>query len=80
MTRLVDALRALQLAGEVAHGGRWVELRGECHPVYVVEVAWGGGYFTWGDDPEACVAQFYRDPTEAIRAGLTRAAAPARHE
>ncbi len=74
MTRLVDALHALGLDGEVTLSGRWVKLDGEHCPVYVVEAAWGAGYFTWCDDPQARTVEFYRDPVEAIQAGLRRAA------
>ena len=73
MTRLVEALRSLGLAGEISLAGRWLKLPGERCPVYVVE-ATGGGYYTWCDDPDARAVQSYLSPTEAIRAGLQRAA------
>ncbi|MDP9374475.1 MAG: hypothetical protein M3Q65_18900 [Chloroflexota bacterium] len=76
MTRLVEALRTQELAADISLGGRWAELRGERGTVYVVETALGDGYFTWCDDPAARAVEFYRDPVEAIRAGLRRAAAP----
>ncbi len=72
MTRLEDALRALDLIGEVVHGGRWVIVQGERCSVYVAESS-GRGYYTWCDHPEARAVQSYRDPTEAIEAGLRRA-------
>ena len=74
MTRLVAALQALGLEGEVALAGRWVKLRGERHAVYVAATTSGSGYYTWGEDPEARSVAFYRDPAEAIVAGLRRAA------
>lgn len=77
MTQLVDALVMLGLTGEITHAGRWARLDGECCPVYVVEASWDRGYFTWCGTPEGRVVEFYRDPTEAIRAGLGRAARPA---
>ncbi|CAA9287537.1 MAG: hypothetical protein AVDCRST_MAG26-3851 [uncultured Chloroflexia bacterium] len=73
MTRLVAALQALGLEGEVALAGRWVKLRGERYAVYVAETTSGSGYYTWGEDPVARVVTFYRDPAEAIVAGLRRA-------
>jgi hypothetical protein len=73
MTRLVDALQALGLHGEIILSGRWVKLVGERCSVYVAEAAWGAGYFTWCDDPQARTVEFYRDPVEAIQAGLRRA-------
>jgi hypothetical protein len=73
MTRLLDALRTLGLEGEVALAGRWVKLRGERRTVYVAEAAWGSGYYTWCDDPEERAIELYRNPTEAIEAGLRRA-------
>ena len=74
MTRLLEALEALGLEGEVIHSGRWLKLPGERCPVYVVEAAWGAGYYTWCGAPEERSVEFYPDPTEAIRAGLRRAA------
>ncbi len=74
MTRLVEALRSLELDGEIALGGRWVKLQGAHCPVYVVEAAWGAGYYTWCDDPEERAVQFYAGPAEAVQAGLRRAA------
>ena len=74
MTRLSEALQALDLQGEVTLSGRWLKLEGARFPVYVVEAAWNGGYYTWCDDPRERAVEFYRDPGEAIRAGLRRAA------
>lgn len=73
ITRLTDALRVLDLEGEIALSGRWVRIRGERFPVYVAEEAWGAGYYTWCDDPAERAVEFYLDPTEAIQAGLQRA-------
>lgn len=72
MTRLEDALRALGLTGEVAHEGRWINVQGQRCTVYVAESR-GRGYYTWCDHPEARAVQSYRDPAEAIEAGLRRA-------
>ena len=74
MTRLIEALEPLGLDGEIALGGRWVKIQGERCAVYVVEAAWGAGYYTWCDDPEERAVQFYADPAAAILAGLRRAA------
>ena len=73
MTRLVEALRALGLDGEVTRSGRWVTLQGGCSPVYVVEAAWAVGYCTWCGGPAKRGAGYYPDATEAIRVGLRRA-------
>ena len=72
MTQLVEALRALHLEGEVSLADRWAKLQGERCWVYVA-AAKGGGYFTWCDDPQQRTLAFYRDPIEAIQAGLRRA-------
>ncbi len=74
MTRLTDALQSLGVEGEINLSGRWVKLQGVRFPVYVVEVAWNAGYYTWCDDREERVVEFYLDPAEAVRAGLQRAA------
>jgi hypothetical protein len=76
MTQLVDALHTLGLQGEIALDGRWVMVQGERCAVYVTEIAWGGGCYTWCDDPRARTVEFYRDPLDAIQAGLRRAAMP----
>ena len=74
MTRLVAALRALGIQGEVGNAGRWVTLDGERCRVHVVETARGNDYFTWCDDPAARTVEHYSDPVLAITAGLRRAA------
>ncbi len=73
MTRLIDALRALGLDGELTMADHWVTLRGERCLVYVAEAARGGGYYTWCDEPGERTIEHYPDPIEAIRAGLRRA-------
>ncbi len=73
MTRLEEALQALGLEGEIALSGRWVRVQGEQCMVYVVEAAWGGGFYTWCDGPQERAAELYLDPAEALRAGLRRA-------
>ncbi|MDQ3304229.1 MAG: hypothetical protein M3518_12890 [Actinomycetota bacterium] len=74
MTRLMEALQRLGVEGEINLSGRWVKVQGGRFPVYVAEAAWNAGYYTWCDDSEERVVEFYLDPTEAIRAGLQRAA------
>ena len=74
MTRLTEALVALGLEGEIALSGRWVKLQGARCPVYIVETAGSTRYYTWCDDSEERGVEFYLDPTEAIQAGLRRAA------
>lgn len=73
MTALVEALRTQGLVAKVSLGGRWVELQGEYSKVFVYQAPWGDGYYTWCDDAAARAIEFYRDPTEAIEAGLRRA-------
>ena len=72
MTRLVEALDALHLEGELSLADRWVKLQGQRCWVYVA-AAKGGRYFTWCDDVQECAIAFYRDPIDAIQAGLRRA-------
>ncbi|MBA3944239.1 MAG: hypothetical protein H0X37_06700 [Herpetosiphonaceae bacterium] len=74
MTRLVEALHALGLEGEAELEDRWVKIQGQQCWVYIAEAAWGGGYYTWCEDPESRTVEFYLEPTEAIQAGLRRAA------
>ena len=74
MTRLTEALQTLGLEGEINLSGRWVRIQGGRFPVYVAEADWNGGYYSWCDDREERAVEFYLDPTEAIRAGLQRAA------
>ena len=74
MTRLVEAVRALGLEGEITLAGRWLRLQGERHAVYVAEAPWNGGFYTWCDHPDERAVELYCDPTEAIHAGLRRAA------
>jgi hypothetical protein len=76
MTRLVEALRMLELEGEVSLAGRWLKLQGERATVYVAETSWGSGFYTWCDDPCERSVELYSDPVEAIQAGLRRAARP----
>jgi hypothetical protein len=74
MTRLVAALRALSLEGEIAHGGTWVTLRGERCLAYVVEASEGPVYLTWCDDPHERAVEVYGDPVAALLAGHRRIA------
>jgi hypothetical protein len=53
MTQLTEALHRLGLEGEQSLGGRWVKLPGERCAVYVIEAAYGMGYYTWCDTPQA---------------------------
>ena len=76
MTRLVQALLALNLYAEIDLAGRWVKLQGEQCAVYVVVAAWGNGYVTWCEDGQARGAERYLDPMEAIQVGLRCAARP----
>ncbi|CAA9398448.1 MAG: hypothetical protein AVDCRST_MAG01-01-893 [uncultured Rubrobacteraceae bacterium] len=70
---LAEAVAALGLEGEVSLSGRWLKLQGARFPVYVVESAWGAGYYTWCDGPGQRAVEFYPEPLEAIRTGLRRA-------
>lgn len=74
MSRLVNALQSLGLQATVEMGGRWVMLQGERCCVYVVQGASNSGFYTWCDAADARSVQFFRDPIEAIEAGLHRAA------
>lgn len=72
---LAGALAALGLRGELNLSGRWLKLRGDRFPVYVVEVSGeGAGFYTWCGDPGESSVEFHRDPVEAIRSGMRRAA------
>ena len=74
MTRLTEALLALDLHGEIALSGRWAKLDGERCAVYVAQAPWDAGYYTWCDDPDERVVKFYPTASEAIEEGLSRAA------
>jgi len=72
---LAGALAALGLRGELKLSGRWLELRGDRAPVYVVEASGeGAGFYTWCGNPGERAVEFHRDPVEAIRSGMRRAA------
>lgn len=73
MTKLVEALEALGLDGEVLLSGRWVKIRRMQCSIYVAETRWNVQYCTWCDHPQLRRVEFYSDPTEAIEAGLRRA-------
>ncbi len=76
MSRLVNALQSLGLQATVELGGRWVMLHGERCRVYVVQGPRSDGFYTWCDAADARSVKFFRDPIEAIQAGLHRAAQP----
>jgi hypothetical protein len=69
-TSLVQAMEALGLSGEVSQSGRWVRLASKQGLYYVVEAAWGGGYFAFHEPPTAVEQEIYLDPVEAIQAGF----------
>jgi hypothetical protein len=72
MTRLVDVMQAMGLTGEVSRTGRWVRFPSEEGSAYVVEAAWGGGYYTFSDTPTKNAAELYLDPVSAIEACLPK--------
>lgn len=74
MTRLVEVLQHMNLQADIDLAGRWARLQGQHCVVYVVELAWGAGYYTWCDHPCARTVESYSDPLVAIQAGLRRAA------
>ncbi len=73
-SRLAEALQTVGVHGTIELAGRWATIEGARCLVYVVEAAHGAGFFTWCDAPHARTLELYRDPVEAIRAGLRRAA------
>ncbi len=77
MTRLLEALEALGLSGQVDTSGRLMRVRGERCLVYVFEATRGGGYYTWCDPPGEGTVEFYPDLVEAIRAGMRRSSSRA---
>ncbi len=70
---MLEALCLLELVGEMSLDGRWVTLRGERCPVYVIETG-SGEFFTWCDDPLERTVKGFLDPCAAIVAGMQRAA------
>ena len=73
MTRLSDALHMLGLAAEVELEGRWVKIDGDQGAVFVIEAAWGNGFYVWCAIPEERGVERYTSAIEAIQAGLRRA-------
>ncbi len=80
MTHLIDTLQQLGLEPEETLDGRWVKFCGARCAVYIVEGAWGAGYYTWCDHPDARSVEFYCDAHAAVEAGLRRAAQQQRHD
>ncbi|MDP9368623.1 MAG: hypothetical protein M3Q03_10175 [Chloroflexota bacterium] len=74
MTRLVDAMRALGLDGEIDDEGRWIRLLGERGVVHVLTTPEDDAYYVWCDDPDEQVVAHHDDPGVAILEGLRRAA------
>ena len=72
MTRLAEMIDSLKIHGKVELGGRWAQLNGEHCSVYIVEDSLGISYFVWCGPPGDRTVEHYRDPHEAIRAGLER--------
>jgi len=69
MTRLVEVMQDMGLDGETSRTGRWIRLHREQDSVYVVEAAWGGGYYIFSD-ASAEQPEIHCDPATAIEAGL----------
>jgi hypothetical protein len=72
MSALVAALQLLGMTADVDLGGRWIAIRGECGTAYVIDAGWGDSFYVWSDIPEERAVERYRDPNEAIQAGLRR--------
>ena len=73
MATLIEALRQLGIAAEAELSGRWVAIRGERATAYVVEAGWGTSFYVWCDIPADRSVERYRDPIEAVQAGVRRA-------
>jgi hypothetical protein len=79
MGRLMEAMQSLGLQGEAGRSGRWIRFqRGHC-AVYVVEAAWGEGYYAFCDaltedpsceDPGRRSGALFLDPVRAIETCL----------
>ena len=74
MTRLVEVMQDMGLKGETSSSGRWIRLSGKQGPIYVVEAAWHGGYYTFSDAEAEQKPEIYLDPAAAIEAGLQHVA------
>lgn len=73
MTRLAEALDALNLRAELELSGRWARISGERCAVFVVEAPGDNQFYTWCALPDLRAVERYDDPIVAIRQGLWRA-------
>jgi len=78
VTLLTEAVREFGLEAETSPHGRWVRFRGAHCTVYVLESLWGGDYYMWCDQGVERKTELYRDPLEAIQAGIQRSGAKPR--
>ena len=73
MPGLAEAMRVLDVDGELSLSGHVLALRGAGCRVYVAEAPYGRGYFAWCDHPDERRVERYADAIEAIEDGLRRA-------
>jgi hypothetical protein len=54
-----------------------MRFRGAQRTIYVLKALWGDDYYMWCEPPVTPATELYRDPLEAVEAGLSRAGAAA---
>lgn len=69
-TPLTEIAHQLGLRSETSIWGRWLRFPTDRGTVYVVQAAFGHGYYMWCEAPGRRTARLYRDPRDAIEAGL----------
>ncbi len=72
MTPLIETAQQMGLSVDASIWGRWIRFPGDHSLVYVREAPFGQGYYVLCDAPMLRTAELYRDPREAIEAGLRR--------
>jgi hypothetical protein len=73
MSRLTVTAEKLGLHADMGASGRWIRFGGAYGTVYVLETPWSADYAVWCTVPHEQVTEFYRDPLDAIEAGLRQA-------
>jgi hypothetical protein len=73
MSRLTVTAEKLGLHADTGAAGRWIRFTGAHGTVYVMEAPWTTDYAVWCSVPREQATEFYRDPLDAIEAGLRQA-------
>jgi hypothetical protein len=74
MSRLTVTAEKVGLHADTGAAGRWIRFAGAHGTAYILEAPWSADFAVWSNVPREQPTEYYRDPLEAIEAGLRQTA------